>query len=63
MFIKYEAKISSRVSGGERGVVDFGKLFTEINEHVAIGKSESTILSTKYNSAPWSTIIGEPVQR
>ena len=29
MFIKYEAEVSSRVSGGERGVVDFGKLFTE----------------------------------
>ena len=33
MFIKYEeAKVSSRVSGGERGVFDFGKLFTETNE-------------------------------
>ena len=32
MFIKYEAKVSSRVSGGEQGVVDFGKLFTETNE-------------------------------
>ena len=32
VFIKYEAKVSSRVSGGERGVVDFGKLFTETNE-------------------------------
>ena len=32
MFIKYEAEVSSRVSGGERGVVDFGKLFTETNE-------------------------------
>ena len=31
MFIKYEAEVSSRVSGGER-VVDFGKLFTETNE-------------------------------
>ena len=31
VFIKYEAEISSRVSGGER-VVDFGKLFTETNE-------------------------------
>jgi len=31
VFIKYEAKVSSRVSGGERGVVDFGKLFTETN--------------------------------
>ena len=32
MFIKYEANVSSRMSGGERGVVDFGKLFTETNE-------------------------------
>ena len=32
MFIKYEAAVSSRVGGGERGVVDFGKLFTETNE-------------------------------
>jgi len=29
---KYEAEVSSRVGGGERGVVDFGKLFTETNE-------------------------------
>ena len=29
MFIKYEAEVSSRVGGGERGVVDFGKLFAE----------------------------------
>ena len=32
MFIKYVAEVSSRVGGGESGVVDFGKLFTEINE-------------------------------
>ena len=32
MFIKYEAEVSSRVGGGERGVVDFGKLFTEAYE-------------------------------
>ena len=34
MFIKYEAEVSSRVGGGERGVVvvDLGKLFTETNE-------------------------------
>jgi len=32
VFIKYEAEVSSRVSGGERGVVDFGKLFTETSE-------------------------------
>ena len=31
MFIN-EAEVSSRVGGGERGVVDFGKLFTETNE-------------------------------
>ena len=34
MFIKYEAEVSSRVSGGERGVGDFGKLFTETNEQI-----------------------------
>ena len=32
MFIKYEAEVSSRVSGCERGVVDFGKLFAKTNE-------------------------------
>ena len=32
MFIKYEAEVSSSVGGGERGVVDFGKLFTETND-------------------------------
>ena len=32
MFIKYEAEVSSRVSGGQQRVVDFGKLFTETNE-------------------------------
>ena len=32
MFIKYEAEVSSTVSGGERGVVDFGKLFAETSE-------------------------------
>jgi len=26
VFIKYEAEVSSSVGGGERGVVDFGKL-------------------------------------
>ena len=31
MFVKYEAEVSSRVSGGER-VVDFGNLFTGTNE-------------------------------
>ena len=32
MLIKYEAEVSSSMGGGERGVVDFGKLFTETNE-------------------------------
>ena len=32
MFIKYEAEVSSRVGGGDRGVVDFGKLFAETSE-------------------------------
>ena len=32
MFVKYEAEVSSTVGGGERGSVDFGKLFTETNE-------------------------------
>ena len=32
MFIKYEAEVSSSVGGGERGVVDSGKLSTETNE-------------------------------
>ena len=32
MFIKYEAEVSSRVGGGESGIVDFGTLFTETNE-------------------------------
>ena len=32
MFIKYEEEVSSTVSGNERGVFDFDKLFTETNE-------------------------------
>ena len=36
MFIKYEAEVSSRVGGCERGVVDFGKLFTETNERNSV---------------------------
>jgi len=28
VFNKYKAEVSSRVGGGERGVVDFGKLFS-----------------------------------
>jgi len=32
VFIKYEAEVSSRVSGSECGVVDFGKLFTKTNK-------------------------------
>ena len=42
MFIKYEADVSSRVGGGERGVVDFGKLFAETNEQkFSLGGVES----------------------
>ena len=29
VFIKYEAEVSSRMGGGERGVVDFGKLWEQ----------------------------------
>jgi len=32
VFIRYDAEVTSRVGGGERGVVDFGKLFTETSE-------------------------------
>jgi len=32
VFIEYEGEVSSKVGGGERGVVDFGKLFAETNE-------------------------------
>ena len=32
VFIKYEAEVSRSVGDGERGVVDFGKLFTETIE-------------------------------
>jgi len=32
VFIKYEAEVLSRVVGGERGVVDFSKLFAETSE-------------------------------
>ena len=32
MFIRYEAEVSSRVSGSKCGVVGFGKLFIETNE-------------------------------
>ena len=39
MFIKYEAEVSSRVGGGERGVVDFGKLFTETKEPIQSWRS------------------------
>ena len=39
MFIKYEAEVSSRVGGGERGVVDFGKLFTETSEQIQSWRS------------------------
>ena len=43
MFIKYEAEVSSRVSGGKRGVVDFGKLFTETDEQkFSLGRVQCT---------------------
>ena len=43
MLIKYEAEFSSRVGGGERGVVDFGKLFTETNEQkFSLGEVQSS---------------------
>jgi len=32
VFIIYEVEVSSRVSGGKSGAVDFGKMFTETNE-------------------------------
>ena len=43
MFIKYEAEVSSRVGGGERGVVDFGMLFTETNERAEIQSWRSSV--------------------
>ena len=36
MFIKYEAEVSSRVNGGEWGVVDFCKLFTETDQQKSV---------------------------
>ena len=42
VFVKYEAEVSSRVGGGDRGVVDFGKLFTETNEQkFSLGGAQS----------------------
>jgi len=53
MFIKYEAEVSSRVSGVERGVVDFGRLFAETNEEkFSLGGVE--ICSDIHNS----TVVG-----
>ena len=34
--MEYEAEVSSRVGGGERGVVDFGKMFTETNDRNSV---------------------------
>ena len=43
MFVKYEAEVSSRVSGNERGVVDFGKLFPEtIQRKFSLGGVQCT---------------------
>ena len=42
MFIIYEAEVSSSVGGGERGVVDFGKLFIETSEQkFSLGEVQS----------------------
>ena len=52
MFIKYEAEVSSRVGGGERGVVDFGKLFTETNVSCVLPyskKNTASAISSKVN--------------
>ena len=59
MFIKYEAEVSSRVGGGERGVVDFGKQ-TAFQRHVwqDVTRGLSTIVSVNTGSvdrAPVST--------
>ena len=42
-FIKYEAKVSSRVSSGEWVVVDFGKLFTETSEQKVSLRGQSVL--------------------
>ena len=54
MFIKYEAEVSSSVSGGERGVVDFGKLFTETNEQkFSLGGVECKKICSLFGCCTW----------
>ena len=63
MFIKYEAEVSSRVGGGERGVVDFGKLFTETNEqkftpvHIATPSAPGHTIATCYSDTAATLVI------
>ena len=58
MFIKYEAEVSSRVGGGERRVVDFGKLFTETNEQkFSLGGVQcNKICSHRGRNSIWSIV-------
>ena len=51
MCIKYEAEVSNRVGGGERGVVDFGKLFAETNEQkFSLGGVQSSVIQEEIRS-------------
>jgi len=52
VFIKYEAEVSTRVGGGERGVVDFGKLFAETNEQ----KFSASSMGRRGMVEPWGWI-------
>jgi len=52
VFIKYEAEVSSRVGGGERGVVDFGKLFTETNEQKFNSTQRHSICTISFFLSP-----------
>jgi len=65
VFIKYKAEVSSRVSGGERGVVDFGKLFAETNEEKFGGvllyvrdsfKATEVHMKSRYGEHVWCQI-------
>jgi len=50
VFIKYEVEVSSRVSGCEWGVVEFGKLFTETNEQlVEFSARRFAVIRTKFD--------------
>ena len=57
MFIKYEAEVSSRVGGGERGVVDFGKLLRPMSRNSDYEMVHSEVYLNKYlaSIAPFST--------